>query len=64
MRLRKLTTDEAARLCGCGLYPTESGHDRQCPHWLAGRRAHWQRCSQRWRERQRALRGVAAVRPH
>jgi len=64
MKLRKLPAAEAAALCACGLRSTEPGHTRACPHYLAGRRACWQRCSQRWRRRQRALRGVAAVRPH
>jgi hypothetical protein len=56
MKLHKLTTDEAALLCACGLKPTEPGHDRRCPCWLARRQAQWRVCSQRLRQNQRALR--------
>lgn len=47
MKLRKLTTEEGAALCACGLHPTEPCHDRACPHYLGGRRTDWQRCGQR-----------------
>jgi hypothetical protein len=39
MKLRKLTAEEAAQLCQCGLRPGEWGHDHTCPYYVAGRRA-------------------------
>jgi hypothetical protein len=53
MKLRKLTAAEIAQLCTCGLFATEPGHTRGCVHYIAGRRAHWALCSQRWRAKRR-----------
>lgn len=33
MQLRKLSAAEVARLCACGLWPDEAGHDHTCRVW-------------------------------
>jgi len=51
MKLRKLTSEETAMLCDCGLRPDESGHRPRCPHYTTRRRILCARIARRLRKR-------------
>lgn len=56
MTLRKLTPPEIAAPCACLALPEEWGHDPECPHYQAKRKAYRLRHAQKWRAKRRTVR--------